>query len=262
MMTRRAAVSLSCAGLAVLLVSCAAASPSPGDARRGGSEPAGTVTVFAAASLTETFDALAREFESEHPGVEVVLNYGGSSGLAAQLVEGAAADVFAAASEATMATVVEAGLVVEPRAFASNALELVVPRGNPAGVRGLADLARPELLVALCDPSVPCGAAAEELLALAGVAASPDTLEQDVKAVATKVALGEVDAGLVYATDARAAGDALESIPVVGADRVVTRYVIGRLGASGHPEAAEAWIAWVEGARGGEVLRDAGFGSP
>ncbi|TPW94604.1 molybdate ABC transporter substrate-binding protein, partial [Schumannella luteola] len=187
---------------------------------------------------------------------------GGSSGLAAQLVEGAPADVFASANEATMTTVVDAGVVADPQPFATNVLQLVVPAGNPAGVTGLADLARPELVVALCDPAVPCGAAASSLLELAGVVAVPDTLEQDVKAVVTKVALGEVDAALVYTTDTIAAGDAVEAIPVPEADAVVNRYLIARLVDSANAPAADAWVAWVTGTHGRDALRRAGFGAP
>ncbi len=262
-MMRRGGTPLVCAALALMLVGCATDAAGHREERGATTGSlSGTVTVLAAASLTESFDVLAAEFEAQHPGVDVRVAYGGSSALAAQIVEGAAADVFASANEATMATVEDAGLVEEPRVFATNVLRLVVPPGNPAGVTGLADLAREELLVALCDPAVPCGAAAASLLRLAGVAAAPDTLEQDVKAVATKVTLGEVDAGLVYATDARAAGDALQSIPVPDADAVVTRYLVGRLADAPHPAAADAWMAWLESDRGKEVLRDAGFGSP
>ena len=222
----------------------------------------GTLTIFAAASLTETFDALADQFERQHPSVDVVVNYGGSSALAQQIIAGAPADVFAAASEATMQTVVDEALAADPVVFATNTLELVVPVGNPGGVEGLADLSRPELAIALCDPVVPCGAAAEKLLAAVGVTAAPDTLEEDVKAVVTKVLLGEADAGLVYVTDVRAAGEEVEGIEVPEADAAVNVYPAARIATAPHPELAEAWIAMLTGPAGQAALTEAGFGAP
>lgn len=207
-----------------------------------------TVTVFAAASLTESFDAIAAAFEQEHPGVHVVLNYGGSAALAAQIAEGAPADVFAAASPA---------LLPEGTSFATNALELAVPTGNPGGVASLADLARPELVVALCAVEVPCGAAAATLLADAGITASVDTFEQDVKAVLSKVELGEVDAGLVYVTDVLAAGDRAQGIELPDAKPLA--YPIAALTES---EAAAAFVAFVLSDAGQRILAEAGFGAP
>lgn len=207
-----------------------------------------TVTVFAAASLTESFDEIAAAFEAANPGVDVVLNYGGSSGLATQIAEGAPADVFAAAST----TQLPDGTV-----FATNALALAVPAGNPGGVTGLADLARPELAIALCAVEVPCGAASATLLEQAGITASVDTSEQDVKAVLTKIELGEVDAGLVYVTDVRAAGAAVEGIALPEAELVA--YPIAALTDS---EAAAAFVAFVLSDAGQAILREAGFGAP
>ncbi|MFD4421161.1 molybdate ABC transporter substrate-binding protein [Agromyces sp. NPDC058484] len=221
-----------------------------------------TLTVFAAASLTEAFDTLAERFEAEHPLIEVVLNSGGSAALAQQIVEGAPADVFASAAEPPMQTVVGAGLADDPVVFATNTLELVVPAGNPADVDGLDDLARPELRIALCDASVPCGAASVTLLGHAGVTAAPDTLESDVKAVLTKVVLGEVDAALVYRTDVIAAGDAVEGIEVPGAASVVNRYPIAAMTDAASPRAAADFVAFVTGADGRAVLDAAGFGAP
>lgn len=220
----------------------------------------GTLTIFAAASLTETFDALAAEFEAAHPDVDVALSYGGSSGLATQITEGAPADVFAAASEATMKTVTDSGDATDPTIFTSNTLELAVPAGNPAGVTGLTDLANPDLAVALCDVAVPCGAATQKLLDSVGIVAAPDTLEQDVKAVLTKVELGEADAGLVYVTDVRAAGDGVEGIEVPEAADVVNRYPIAVISSAPNPDAAAAWVAFVLSDVGQKALTDAGFG--
>jgi molybdate transport system substrate-binding protein len=222
----------------------------------------GTVTVLAAASLTETFDALAASFESEYPGVDIVLSYGGSSALATQITEGAPADVFAAANESTMQAVVGAGDAQHPTIFTTNILEIAVPAGNAAGVTGLADLAKDDLAIALCDPAVPCGSAAQTLLDSAGIAAKPDTLEQDVKAVLTKIELGEADAGLVYVTDVVAAGDAVEGIEVPEAAEAVNRYPIVVLNDAPNAPAAHAWVEYVLSAEGWQALAAAGFVAP
>jgi molybdate transport system substrate-binding protein len=246
------------AAAALVLAGCTATpQPVPAD-----DEVHGTLTVFAAASLTETFDALAARFEADHPGVEVVLSYGGSSSLATQIAQGAPADVFAAANESTMESLVDAGDAGPATVFATNTLVLITPAGNPAGVTGLADLADPGLAIALCDPGVPCGSAAQALLAEAGVTAVPDTLEQDVKAVLTKVELGEADAGLVYVTDARATGSAVEVIDVPEAQQVINRYPIAVLTAAPNPDAARAWVELVLSGEGQAVLSDAGFLAP
>jgi molybdenum ABC transporter, periplasmic molybdate-binding protein len=250
---------LAVAAAALLLAGCAAPAADPEPASEG---PTGTVTVLAAASLTDVFDDLAARFEAEHPGVDVVLSYGGSSALAEQVVSGSPADVFASANESTMAIVSDAGLAVAPVVFATNSLELVVSAGNPGGVTGLADLARPELAVALCDPVVPCGSAAQRLLDRVGVVARVDTLEEDVRAVLTKVALGEVDAALVYRTDAIAAGADVEGIEVPEAASLLTRYPVALLADARNPAAAQSFVDFVLGEVGRRVLTGAGFGAP
>jgi len=231
---------------------------------------AAEVTVLAAASLTEAFDDLATQFEAANPSVEITVSYGGSGALATQIIEGAPADVFASAAEPPMQQVVDAGLATDPQVFATNTLELVVPAGNPAGVTGLDDLANPDLRIALCDESVPCGAASAKLLANEGVTAAPDTLESDVKAVLTKVSLGEVDAALVYRTDVQSAGDQVEGIEVPAAADVVNRYPIaaitgadsGNDASDAQGAAAAAFIAFIAGDAGRETLDSYGFGTP
>ena len=162
-----------------------------------------------------------------------------------------------------MATVVDAsGAAGEPTVFARNVLQLVVPTGNPAGVTGLDDLADPELTIALCAPEVPCGSAAEELFAAAGLTAAPDTLEQDVKAVLSKVELGEVDAALVYRTDVLAAGDAVEGIDLPEAEDAANEYPVVVLAESPNPAAAQAFVDMVLSADGQDVLTGAGFQAP
>lgn len=256
------------AAASMLLAGCAApgtgaTAPSTDSASASAADVAdSTLTVFAAASLATVFDELAERFEAEHAGVDVVVNSGGSGALAEQIVQGAPADVFAAAAEAPMQRVVDAGLAETPIVFATNTLELVVPAGNPAGVTGLDDLEREELRIALCDGSVPCGAAGARLFTAAGVTPAPDTLESDVTAVLTKVALGEADAGVVYRTDVLASPDAVEHIEVPGAASVVTRYPIASMTDASAPTIASAFVDLVAGDLGRAVLGDAGFGAP
>lgn len=261
MRKRRAAAVAAAAAMAGTLSGCVATTDAAPGAT-GDPELSGTLTVFAAASLTEAFDLLAEEFERRHPSVEVVLNYGGSAALAQQIVSGAPADVFAAANQSAMRTVEDEGLVVDPIAFATNTLELVVPAGNPAGVTGLADLARPELTIALCDPVVPCGSATETVLTAAGITAAPDTLEEDVKAVLTKVRLGEADAALVYVTDVLAAGSDVEGIAVPESGAAVNVYPVARMADAPRAQLAAAWIDLLTGPPGRAVLDEAGFGAP
>jgi molybdate transport system substrate-binding protein len=249
---------------ALVLTGCSAAADGGGEGP--GTEipdPAtGTITVFAASSLTEVFGALETTFEQEHPSADVVLSFGGSGALATQIISGAPADVFAAASEPPMTTVTGAGDAADPTIFTTNTLEIAVPPGNPAGITGLADLADPDLTIALCDPSVPCGAAGETLIHQAGYQPAPDTLEEDVKAVLTKIELGEVDAGLVYVTDVVAAGDRVEGIEVPEAPDVVSKYPIAVLAGAPNPEGARAWLDFVLSDEGQAALAAAGFVAP
>ncbi|MEQ1737540.1 MAG: molybdate ABC transporter substrate-binding protein [Rhodoglobus sp.] len=234
------------AATVIAVVALAGCTPSTGSADK-------PVTVFAAASLTESFAAIADAFEAEHPGVSVTLNFGGSSSLATQLAEGAPADVFASASPETMPY---AGAVP----FATNVLWIVVPVGNPGDVASLRDFADPGLVIAVCAPEVPCGAVAAEALRASGVEASVDTYEQDVKAVLTKVELGEVDAGLVYRTDVLAAGSKVHAITTLNSPTTI--YPIVALPTTPHPESAAAFVDFVLSDAGQAILRKAGFGAP
>lgn len=245
---------------ALALTGCTATTPEP--TPTPADTLTGTVTVFAAASLTDTFQAIATAFEAQHPGVTVTLNFGGSSGLATQIVEGAPADVFAAASPATMATVTDAGLATDPHDFATNTLEIAVPTDNPGGVTGLADFGNPDLAIALCAVEVPCGAAAAKALDAAGIVASVDTYEQDVKAVLTKVEVGEVDAGLIYRTDVLTAGAKVKGIEFPEAAGAIARYPIAALTTSANPDAAAAFVAFVLSDAGQNFLKRDGFGAP
>jgi len=222
-----------------------------------------TLTVFAAASLTDVFTDLGAALEDQQPGLEVRFNVAGSSALATQIVQGAPADVFASANETQMSVVTDAGLAAdEPAVFASNVLEIAVPAGNPGGVTGLADFAREDLTLAVCAPDVPCGAAAAQVFAAAGVTAVPDTQEEDVRAALTKVELGEVDAALVYASDVASAGESVEGVAFQEAEQAVSDYPITRLADAANPDAARAFVDLVLSEAGRRALTDAGFREP
>lgn len=249
---RRSAVALVAAAALALTACSGKATPVPSD---GGLT--GEVSVYAAASLSGAFDTLAAAFTDENPGVRIVPVYDGSSTLVTQILEGAPADVFASADEATMQKAGDAAL--EPELFASNTLVIAVPAGNPGGVESLADLAG--VTTVLCAPEVPCGAASASLLDAAGVTVSAASLEQNVTAVLTKVATGEADAGLVYATDV-IGNEAVESIVPENAGDVVNHYPIAVLDGAGDPDAAAAFVAFVLSDAGQAILADFGFGKP
>lgn len=249
---------------AVLLTGCAAsdAAPAQTDADSTADALSGELTIFAAASLKAAFDELAGAFEDPHPEVDIQpISYDGSSTLATQIIEGAAVDVFASADEKNMEKVTHAGRAADPQLFATNTLTLVVPAGNPGGVTGLADLAKPELNIVLCAAEVPCGAASEALLSAADDTADVDSYEQNVTAVLTKVASGEADAGLVYVTDAATTGD-VDQVDTAGADKVVNSYPIVALDETANPDAAAAFVAFVLSPEGQQVLAELGFGRP
>lgn len=231
-----------------------------GQAESGQQSPAQqrTVTVLAAASLTESFDELGKRFTAEHPDVAVQFDYQGSSTLAEQIKQGRPADVFASADDKNMFKV--ADLVSPPQSFATNRLTIVVPPGNPAHVTSLADLADKKLVV--CAPQVPCGAATQKVAEAANVGLRPVSEENDVKQVLQKVVAGEADAGLVYATDAKAAGDRVQSIDFPEAPRAVNNYPIATIRDSQQAQLANEFVAYVRGPAGREVLGAHGFDVP
>jgi molybdate transport system substrate-binding protein len=247
-----------------LLVACAAVvlGIAACSAPRADEPDGGTLTVYAAASLTDVFERLGGQFRDEHPEIDLSIGFGSSSGSARAIVEGAPVDVFASADEIQMQVVTDAGLAPDPVVFTSNVLTISVPTGNPAGVTGLADFARDDLALAVCAPEVPCGAAAERLFEIAGVTAAPDTYEEDVRAALNKVELGEVDAALVYATDVRSLPRSVEGIDVPEADQVVNRYPIALLSGARNPDAAQAFVDLVLSEDGRRALADFGFRAP
>jgi molybdate transport system substrate-binding protein len=249
---------------ALALVGCASeTAPSATSGSSAASTVSGRITVFAAASLTESFTRLGADFEAANPGAKVTFNFAGSSALAQQINSGAPADVFASAAPANMKQVTDTGAATgAPPVFVRNKLQIAVPRGNPGKVTGLADFGDAGRKIALCAEQVPCGAAARKVLGAAGVTAAPDTLEQDVRAALTKVKLGEVDAALVYRTDVKAAGDEVEGIEFPEADQAVNDYPITALAKAPNAAGAKAFVDFVLSDRGRAVLSAAGFATP
>ncbi|MBF6439360.1 molybdate ABC transporter substrate-binding protein [Nocardia cyriacigeorgica] len=234
-----------------------------GSAAPGDGEISGRVTVFAAASLTETFTALGAQFEAAHPGVDVVFSFGASSELAEQIRQGAPADVFASAAPKNMQQVVDSGDITgSPVTFVRNSLEIAVPAGNPGAITGLSDFGREEPVIALCAEQVPCGAAATKVFESARITPKPDTREPDVKAVLSKVTLGEVDAALVYRTDVRAAGDKVDGIEFAESASAVNEYPIAPVAHAPNAPAAAAFVDFIGSDAARTVFADAGFETP
>ena len=260
MSTRRAAAVVTVLVALLALTGCGGDASSTGS---GATKDTGTLTVLAAASLTETFTTLAHDFEADHPGVKVRLAFDSSATLAEQVNQGAPADVLATADERTMQSVVDQhGTKGAPQVFATNHLQLVVPPDDPAGITTFADLAKPGVRYVVCVDTAPCGALAATVLDATGITARPASEEVDVKAVLSKVELGEADAGLVYATDAVAAGDKVEAVDVPASDRNRTTYPVAALSGADEPALAKAWVGLVTSVKGRRVLSDAGFGHP
>ena len=225
----------------------------------GGDDDQQELTVFGAASLTEAFTTLAGDFEKDHPDVDVKLSFGSSTDLATQVNEGSPADVLATADEKSMSVAADEGNIdADPTQFATNTLIVVTPPDNPADVTSLDDLSKADFVV--CDPSVPCGAAAATILDNAGVTAEAKSLEEDVKAVLTKVSLGEADAGIVYVTDAQAVGDEVSTVDIPATVNVVNPYFIGVVKGTDESDLAQEWVDLVTSQAGQGVLSDAGFG--
>ncbi|MEU9478508.1 molybdate ABC transporter substrate-binding protein [Streptomyces sp. NPDC048191] len=223
----------------------------------------GNVTVFAAASLKESFTTLGKEFEQQHPGTKVDFNFGGSDTLAASITGGAPADVFAAASPKTMAIVTDKkDAVGTPATFVRNQLEIATLPGNPGKVSSLKDLTRSGLKVVLCDKTVPCGAATQKALDASKLKLTPVSYEQDVKAALNKVELKEADAAVVYKTDVKSAGGKVEGVEFPESAEAINAYPITLLKNAPNAQAAKAFIALVQSAEGQKVLSEAGFLKP
>ena len=223
----------------------------------------GNITVFAAASLTDSFNAVGEAFTAANPDAKATFIYDASSALVQQITQGAPADVFASADTANMDKLTAAGVNgTEPVIFATNLLQVIVAPGNPKGITGVADLAKPDLKVVLCAPEVPCGKYAKQILDTAAVAVTPVSLEQNVKGVVTKVTAGEADAGIVYVTDVTAAGTKAAGVDIPADINVVAKYPIASVKTSTNQEVDQAFIDFLLGDDGQAIMAKYGFGAP
>jgi len=254
-MTRVSTFAVVALGATALIAGC---SGSPTSA-----QGSGEITVFAAASLKSTFTELGTRFEAANPGTTVNVNFAGSSDLVTQLTQGAPADVFASADGTNMARAVDADLVAgAPENFATNTLTIVTPPGNPKDIASFADLARPDTTVVVCAPQVPCGSATEELEQETGVTLTPVSEESAVTDVLGKITSGQADAGLVYVTDAKGAGDKVTEVPFPETSGAVNTYPIAVLTGSANSVSAQMFVDFVTGREGQKVLSEAGFAAP
>jgi molybdate transport system substrate-binding protein len=259
--------------LAALLTSCGdddgqtAASPSPGAVQ-------GEIVVFAASSLTDAFKEAAGKFQIQNPNARITFSFASSSALAAQINEGAPADVFASADTAQMKVVTDKGNASDPAVFATNLPTVIVPKSG-SSVSSLADLAKPGVRLVLAGPDVPIGKYSREILTNASQAAtglSPDFSEKvlanlksneaNVRAVLTKVQLGEADAGIVYKTDAAVAANEVKQIKIPDAYNVVAQYPIAVTKSAKNTPGARAWIAFLASPDGQAITAMYGFGKP
>lgn len=256
--------------LALLLAACGgeqSAAPSQ-VASPTGSEAAsealsGELTVFAAASLTDAFEVVGERFEQAHPDVDVAFSFASSSTLATQITQGAPADVYASANQTQMDVVADADLVAGERTdFAGNSLQIAVEPGNPKRIEGLEDLAHADVTLVLAAEEVPAGEYARDALDAQGIEVDPSSLETDVRAVLSRVALGEADAGVVYTSDAASAGGDVEGVDIPPDQNVPASYPIATLTDARNPDAARAFVDHVTASDGREVLREFGFSSP
>jgi molybdate transport system substrate-binding protein len=277
-MQRRIIVGTTIAAVAVLLVAgCSSSKKTPSTsapppATAGGGSPSsasssapaisGTVTVLAAASLKEAFTTLAKQFETAHPGTTVKVSFAASSDLAQQINQGAPADVFASASTKNMQQVVSAGGASTSTNFAKNVMEVAVPPSNPGKVTSVTDLAKSNLKVALCQPQVPCGSTSAKVFDNAKITVKPVTLEPDVKSTLSKVELNEVDAGVVYVTDVRAAGSKVNGVVIADSVNASTEYPIAALTKAPNSAGAQAFVDLVLSPAGETVLSADGFQKP
>jgi molybdate transport system substrate-binding protein len=238
----------------------AASGGSSASAGGGGSALKGSITVYAAASLTEAFGTLKTDFVKANPGTSITFNFGASSDLSTQIEQGAPVDVFASASTKNMTALGSAAL--SPTTFVKNTAEIAVPPNNPGKITGVDDLGRSGVKVALCDPAVPCGVLAATVLKNAKVTVKPTAREADVKSTLAVVESGEVDAGVVYVTDVRSAGSKVKGVVVPASVNASTEYPIAPLKAAKNPALAKAFVAYVLSSAGQKVLTADGFAAP
>ncbi|WP_420753002.1 molybdate ABC transporter substrate-binding protein [Rhodococcus sp. O3] len=259
----RARVVAALLGTVLALAACGTGDDPTSETTASTPESAETVTVFAAASLKAPFTQLGTLFESAHPGSTVEFAFAGSSDLVAQITQGAPADIFASADTANMDKAVEAGVVSgDPANFATNTLTIVTEPGNPKGITSFADLTRSDTSVVVCAPQVPCGNATSRIETATGGDITPVSEESSVTDVLGKVTSGQADAGLVYVTDAAAAGDKVTAVPFPESADAVNTYPIALLEESQNPQLASKFLEFVIGDEARTVFAEAGFGAP
>jgi molybdate transport system substrate-binding protein len=246
---------------------CASEKPRPSTADNATTTAAaaslsGNLTVLAAASLTESFNELGKAFEGLHPGTKVTFSYDASSALATQANSGVPADVFASADQTNMRKVTDAGNAKDPRVFAHNRLAILVKKGNPKKIGALKDFDKPGVTFVLCAVEVPCGKYGAQALAKAGVKAQPKSLEQNVKAVVTKVTTGQVDAGIGYVTDGKAAAAQADSVEIPEDLNVVAEYPSAVLKQSANANLAYAFLDYLLSPEAQAILTRYGFTGP
>lgn len=256
-MIRRLPLVVGAAGAVLALTGCSSSVAEPSTPVDAASRPTVVLTVGAASSLTNVFAQIGEAFMRDHPGVTLRFSFAASSSVAAQIEQGAPLDVFASAGTTAMQPVADAGLVSDVRAFATNSLGIATPPGNPAGVSGLEDL--PGVSVLVCQPQVPCGGAASALFDLNELAVEPVSLEPDVRSVLTKIEADEADAGIVYVTDLREAGDRVVGIEIPAARNVSTTYQAATVTSSPHAAEAGAFVAFLTSPEAQAVLSAAAF---
>jgi len=261
---QRARRILSISLLATVMVVAVACGPSDSSSSASGDSLSGSLVVSAAASLQGAFTEIEVAFEKAHPRLNVTVNFGASSTLAQQIISAAPVDVFASADEANMTEIFlnEKLLTGTPTIFATNSLEIIVRKGNPAKISSLADLSKSGLVYITCAPEVPIGKYGAHVFQKAGVKVSPASLEPDVKGIVAKVTAGEADAGIVYATDISATNGAADGVVIPADVNVIARYPIAALSTSTNSTAAQAWVAFVAGTEGQTILKNYGFGAP
>jgi molybdate transport system substrate-binding protein len=245
--------------VAILLAACGS---SGGVASTSSSSTSlnGYINVFAAASLTASFNALGIAFHKANPGVGVNFNYAGTPTLVTQIEQGALADVFASADTTNMDKLTADGFAMgSSQVFAHNQLEIVVAPGNPKGISGLADLAKSRLIYITEGPTVPAGKYSLQALASAGVKVTPKSLEASVSAVISKIELGEADAGIVYTTDVSAAGNKVQGVPIPAANNVIAVYPIVAVKGTKSSDLDKAFIDYVLSSTGQSTLASFGF---
>jgi molybdate transport system substrate-binding protein len=260
-LVKRLAVLLA-AAIAVLVTGCGGSTGSTSSSSGGAtpSQATGTVTVLAAASLTDAFNKIGADLKARDAGLTTKFSYAGSPTLVEQIQQGAPADVFASADQPNMDKVVNGGrATAKPQVFAHNRLQIVVPAGNPKKINSVSDLANPGIKVDVCAPGVPCGTYATTVFNKAGVKVTPVSQEDNVKAVVTKVSLGEADAGIVYRTDVQTGGSRVQGVDIPESYNVVAAYPMVQLKTAQNSAGAKAFMDEVMSAQGQQVLKQYGF---